>query len=59
MTADGVARSAYRGFMFGNRVIVPGISNVFFFLALKLLPHTLTVPFVYWLLRRPENLNRP
>lgn len=59
MTADRVARSAYRGFMFGNRVIVPGISNIFFFLALKVLPHTLTVPFVYWLLRRPENLNRP
>ncbi len=58
MTADRVARSAYRGFMFGNRVIVPGISNVFFFVALKILPHALTVPFVYWLLRRPENLNR-
>lgn len=59
MTADRVARSAYRGFMIGNRVIVPGISNIFFFLALKVLPHTLTVPFVYWLLRRSENLNRP
>ncbi len=58
MTADRVARSAYRGFMFGNRVIVPGIANVFFFLALKILPHALTVPLVYWLLRRPENLNR-
>jgi short-subunit dehydrogenase len=59
MTADRVARSAYRGFMFGNRVIVPGISNIFFFLALKVLPHAVTVPFVYWLLRRSENLNRP
>jgi hypothetical protein len=58
MTADGVARSAYRGFMLGNRVIVPGISNVFLYLALKILPHTLTVPFVYWLLWRPEKLNR-
>jgi uncharacterized protein len=57
MTADSVARSAYRGFMFGNRVIVPGISNVFFFLAVKILPHTLTVPLVYWLLRRPEKLS--
>ncbi|MGO4682447.1 SDR family NAD(P)-dependent oxidoreductase [Hyphomicrobium sp. 2TAF46] len=55
MSADRVARSAYRGFMFGNRVIVPGISNIFFYLAVKLLPHTLTVPLVYWLLRRPEN----
>ncbi|WP_052699127.1 SDR family oxidoreductase [Hyphomicrobium sp. 99] len=55
MTADRVARSAFRGFMFGNRVIVPGISNIFFYLALRILPHTLTVPLVYWLLRRPEN----
>jgi len=55
MSADRVARSAYRGFMFGNRVIVPGISNIFFYLAVKLLPHALTVPLVYWLLRRPEN----
>jgi short-subunit dehydrogenase len=54
MAADSVARSAYRGFMFGNRVIVPGISNMFFYLALKVLPHTITVPFVYWLLRRPN-----
>ena len=27
MTPDRVARSAYRGFMFGQRVIVPGIFN--------------------------------
>lgn len=57
MSADAVARSAYRGFLFGNRVIVPGISNIFFFLALKFLPHVLTVPMVYWLLRRPEKLS--
>jgi uncharacterized protein len=55
MTPKGVARSAYRGFMLGNRVIVPGISNAFFYLALKFLPHQLSVPMMYWLLRRPEN----
>lgn len=55
MSADRVARSAYRGFMFGNRVIVPGVSNIFFYVALKVLPHTLTVPLVYWLLRRPKS----
>ncbi len=54
MSADSVAASAYRGFMFGNRVIVPGISNLFFYVALRFLPHTLTVPMVYWLLRRPK-----
>jgi uncharacterized protein len=57
MTAENVAASAYRGFMLGNRVIVPGISNLFFYVALKLLPHPLSVPMMYWLLRRPENLN--
>jgi hypothetical protein len=54
MSADRVAASAYRGFMFGNRVIVPGISNLFFYVALRFLPHALTVPMVYWLLRRPK-----
>lgn len=56
MSAKSVARSAYRGFLFGNRVIVPGLSNSFFFLALKILPHAITVPMMYWLLRRPDNL---
>ncbi len=58
MSAERVARSAYRGFLFGNRVIVPGISNLFFFVTLRLLPHTLTVPMIYWLLRQPESLSR-
>lgn len=57
VSADAVARSAYRGFLFGNRVIVPGISNIFFYVALKFLPHVLTVPMVYWLLRRPDKLS--
>ncbi|MET1047447.1 MAG: SDR family oxidoreductase [Hyphomicrobium sp.] len=54
-----VARSGYRGFMFGNRVIVPGISNMFFYVALRVLPHILTVPLLYWLLRRPDDLSGP
>jgi hypothetical protein len=54
MSAESVARSAYRGFMSGQRVIVPGISNVFFYIALRHLPHAITVPMIYWLLRRPE-----
>lgn len=57
MSPEGVARSAYRGFMWGNRVIVPGIPNLFFYVALRLLPHMLTVPMMYWLLRRPDTLN--
>lgn len=58
MSAESVARSAYRGFMLGNRVIVPGISNLFFFLALRFLPHMVTVPIMYWLLRRPGSLTK-
>lgn len=57
MTPESVAASAYRGFMLGNRVIVPGVSNLFFYVALKVLPHPLAVPMMYWLLRRPENLS--
>lgn len=57
MSPDAVARSAYRGFTWGNRVIVPGISNLFFYIALRFLPHVLTVPIMYWLLRRPDTLS--
>lgn len=57
MSPEGVARSAYRGFMWGNRVIVPGIPNLFFYIALRFLPHVLTVPMMYWLLRRPDTLS--
>jgi short-subunit dehydrogenase len=58
MTPDRVARSAYRGFMFGQRVIVPGVFNKLAYVALRVLPHLLTVPIVYWLLRRPERSPR-
>lgn len=59
MSPEGVARSAYRGFMLGNRIIVPGIPNLFFYVALRVLPHIITVPMMYWLLRRPEKLSEP
>jgi short-subunit dehydrogenase len=52
MTPDRVARGAYRGFMFGQRVIVPGLFNTAAVLALKVLPHVVTVPIVYGLLKR-------
>ena len=52
LTPERVARSAYFGFMLGRRVIVPGIFNNAMFVALRLLPHVLTVPIVSWLLRR-------
>lgn len=52
MTADRVARSAYRGFMFGRRVIAPGLFNSAFVVALKVLPHIITVPMMRGLLKR-------
>jgi hypothetical protein len=52
MTPDRVARSAYRGFMFGQRVIVPGIFNAAALLALKVFPHVVTVPIMYGFLKR-------
>lgn len=52
MTPDRVARSAYRGFMIGRRVIAPGIFNLAFVVALKILPHIITVPITRTLLRR-------
>jgi short-subunit dehydrogenase len=57
LTPEATARSAYRGFMLGRRVIVPGLLNNVLFLTLKLLPHALTVPIVSLLLRRPESLS--
>jgi short-subunit dehydrogenase len=57
MSPERVAKSAYRGFIFGQRVIVPGVVNAVMFVVLRFLPHALTVPFVYWLLKRPENLS--
>jgi uncharacterized protein len=52
LTPARVARSAYFGFMLGRRVIVPGIFNTAMFIALRLLPHVLTVPIVSLLLKR-------
>lgn len=46
LSADAVARSAYRGFKIGRRVIVPGLVPQAAQLAVKLLPHAITVPIV-------------
>jgi uncharacterized protein len=49
-----VAAIAYRGFQLGQRLIVPGITNRFFYLALRLLPHPISVTLTGWLLRNPK-----
>jgi short-subunit dehydrogenase len=49
-TPAAVARSAYRGFMLGRRVIVPGLLPTLGSLALRFLPHAIVVPVVGTLL---------
>jgi hypothetical protein len=58
-SAEAVAASAYRGFIIGRTVIVPGLLPTASALALKFLPHALSVPLVASLLavgtRAPQN----
>jgi hypothetical protein len=54
MSVEQVAQSAYVNFMRGRKVIVPGAVNMVSALFLRILPHTLLVPFAAWLLRRRE-----
>ncbi len=59
MSADAVARSAYRGYLLGLTVIVPGVLPSIAGLAVKLLPHALSVPLVGALLAvRPQTPDR-
>jgi short-subunit dehydrogenase len=44
--AEAVARSAYRGFLLGLTVIVPGVLPSLASVAVKLLPHAVSVPLV-------------
>src|SRR5690606_4778926 len=54
LTPERVARSAYSGFMMKRRIVVPGLFNKVMFVALKYIPHVVTVPFVAELLKRSE-----
>jgi uncharacterized protein len=45
-SAEFVARSAYRGFRYGRRVIAPGLISTFASIALRILPHAIAVPMV-------------
>lgn len=46
LSAEAVARSAYRGYLLGRTVTVPGVLPSLAALAVKLLPHALNVPLV-------------
>jgi hypothetical protein len=51
LSPEGTARAAYRGYVLGSRLIVPGVMNKVLAVALRILPHTLLLPLIGWLLR--------
>lgn len=53
-TPRAVARAAWRGYVLGQRVVVPGILNRIFAIASGLVPHVILVPAMAFLLRPPE-----
>ncbi|MFA9550356.1 MAG: SDR family NAD(P)-dependent oxidoreductase [Hyphomicrobium sp.] len=56
LSPEHTANSAYNGFVLGRCLIVPGVINTFMAVALRILPHTLLLPLVGWLLRPREEL---
>ena len=54
LSPEGTANAAYRGYVLGCHLVVPGLINKVLALALRILPHTLLLPFVGWLLRPAE-----
>jgi short-subunit dehydrogenase len=49
-TPERVARLTMRGYRLGRRVVAPGLVPTLAIVALRYLPHALTVPMVRWLL---------
>jgi short-subunit dehydrogenase len=54
LTPEATARAGYRGYVLGRRLVVPGLLNTALAIALRLLPHTLVLPLIGWLLRPRE-----
>ncbi|MEQ1714971.1 MAG: SDR family NAD(P)-dependent oxidoreductase [Hyphomicrobium sp.] len=50
LTPERAAREAYLGYSLGRRVIVPGLGNTLGYIAVRLLPHTITTPIIRVLL---------
>jgi hypothetical protein len=48
---QGVASSAYRGYLWGRRVIKPGLLTEVMALAMRVVPHTIVIPIIGWLLK--------
>lgn len=51
-SARSVARYAYRGYLLGLRVVIPGLVNPFLALAMRVLPHRIVIPIVGVLLKQ-------
>ncbi len=58
-TPDRIARIAVRNFRLGRRVIAPGPIPTILAYALRILPHTVTVPIIGWLLAVRRARGRP
>ena len=54
LSADQTARAAYRGYVLGYRLVVPGVTAKLLQIALWIIPHALLLPIIGWLLRRRE-----
>ena len=54
LSADQTARAAYRGYVLGLSLVVPGITAKLLQIALWIIPHALLLPIIGWLLRRRE-----
>jgi short-subunit dehydrogenase len=54
LSAEQTARAAYRGYVLGFKLLVPGITGKLLQIALWIIPPALLLPFVGWLLHRRE-----
>ena len=54
LSPESAARAAYRGYVLGGHLIVPGLMNKVLAVALRILPHTALLPLIGWLLRPRE-----
>lgn len=52
MQASTVAWYTYWGYVLRLTLIIPGIRNIFYALALKFIPHAVMMPFMGWILKR-------
>jgi uncharacterized protein len=58
-TPKRVARLTLRGYRLGRRVVAPGIVPTLAIVALRYLPHAVTVPIVRWLLDTGDRVRPP